>query len=281
MRRSARLWASIGAIAVLSLVAVSTAIARSKAAGHTVSVDPAVEIRVDTPKGINAYVSHPLIPVTFSGLWHIPPGSYAIRREAHVDGRRFALIPWARRQPDENAIVEEKKDKAGCRSTVQHFAAIDMETHELHDRTWIYTRSDCDIGNRWDQRFWLAPGFSRDGFHVRQESAAAAADRRAAEEQETRLAAERTQEADRAERRQHEAIMLAEAPAKRQIGAAVCQRRSHIGLAGYTEQVSPDNGRIRIRIVRHFDPSNGRFLLAVPAEENVWDEPDNWYLCDF
>ena len=75
--------------------------------------------------------------------------------------------------------------------------------------------------------------------------------------------------------------MLAEAPAKRQIGATVCQRRSHIGLAGYTEQVSPDNARIRIRIVRHFHPSNGRFLFAVPAEEHVWDEPDNWYLCDF
>lgn len=281
MKRMAPISASILTIAAIALVGASAAIARTKTSGQTVFVDPAVEIRVDTPEGINAYISHPLIPVTFSGLWHIPPGSYTIRREAHVDGRRYALIPWARRQPDEKIILEDKKDKSGCESKVQHFAAFDMETHELQNRTWIFTRSDCDIGDRWDQRFWLAPGFSWDGFQVRQESAATVAERRAAEEQEARLATERAQEADREKRRQHEALMLAEAPAKRQIGATVCQKRRHLGFAGYTEQVSPDTGRIRIRIVRHIDPLSGRFLLQVPPEEHVWDNPDNWYLCDF
>lgn len=281
MKGKALLRTSIVVIAAIGLAGASAADARSKSRGETALVDPAVVITVDAPKGVNAYISHPLIPVTFSGLWYIAPGSYTIRREAHVDGRRFALIPWARRQPDARLILEEKKDTAGCRANVQHFAAIDMDTQELHDRTWIFTRSDCDIGDRWDQRFWLAPGYSADGFQVRQESASAVAERRAAGQRAAQLAEQREHEAKREERRQHEELMQAEAPAKRQIGATVCQKGNVTGYAGYTEQVSPDTGRIRVRIVRHFESSTGRFLMTRPPEENVWDDPDNWYLCDF
>lgn len=281
MKGKALLRTSIVAIAAIGLAGASTAVARMKTKGETVLVDPAVAITVDAPKGVNAYVSHPLIPVTFSGLWHIPPGSYTIRQEAHVDGRRFALIPWARRQPDARVILEEKTDTAGCRADVQHFAAIDMETQELHDRTWVITRSDCDIGDRWDQRFWLAPGYSADGFQARQEASSAVAERRAAEQRAAQLVEQKAHEAKREERHQQEELMQAEAPAKRQIGAKVCQKGNVTGYAGYTEQVSPDTGRTRVRIVRHFESSTGRFLMTRPPEENVWDDPDNWYLCDF
>ena len=47
-------------------------------------VDPGTEITVETAEGIRGYISHPLIPVTFSGLWYIAPGTYMIKREAHV-----------------------------------------------------------------------------------------------------------------------------------------------------------------------------------------------------
>lgn len=164
---------------------------------------------------------------------------------------------------------------------VQHFAAIDMETQSLHNRTWVFTRSDCDIGDRWDQRFWLARGYTPDGFLVREEPAAAAAERKAEIDRTARLAEAVAEEEKRARRQQQELLLQLEAPAKRQIGATVCKKRGPIGFAGYTEQVSPDTGRIRVRIVRHFDASNGRFLLATPPEENAWDDPDNWYRCEF
>lgn len=54
-----------------------------------------------------------------------------------------------------------------------------------------------------------------------------------------------------------------------------------MGYAGYTEQANEDTGRIRVRIVRHFNPASGQFLLNTPPEENVWEHTDNWYLCEF
>lgn len=272
---------SLAAAVLASALGGSTAIASPAGHGQTVFVDPAVVLTVDIPKGINAYISPPIVPVTFSGLWHIPPGSYTIRREAHADGRRFALIPWTRRQPNEDIILENKKDPSGCRSVVQHFAAIDIQTQELQHKTWIFTRSNCDIGDRWDQRFWLARSFRWDEYQVRQESAAIVAERKSETEREARLVEEREHAVRRSRLEQHEAMAQAEAPAKRQIGATVCSVRAGMGYAGYTEQVSPDINRIRIRVVRHFAPDSGRFLLNVPREEHLWDHPDNWYLCNF
>ena len=244
-------------------------------------VDPGTEITVETTKGIRAYISHPLIPVTFSGLWYIAPGTYTIKREAHVAGRRYALIPWARRQPDADVIHEEKKGLGGCKTDVQHYAAIDLQTNTLHDRSWIYTGSDCDAGERWDQRLWLAPGFTFNGFQVREESASAASARRAALEREKSAIEQRVQEADQEQRRQRDVVARMDAPAKRQIGATLCMVRNGMGYAGYTEQVNEETGRIRIRVVRQFNPTNGRFLLSSPPEENIWEHLDNWYLCDF
>lgn len=244
-------------------------------------VDPDTEITVETTKGIRAYISHPLIPVTFSGLWYIAPGTYTIKREAHVAGRRYALIPWARRQPDADVIREEKKGPSGCRTEVQHYAAIDIQTNTLHDRSWIYTSGDCDAGNRWEQKLWLAPGFAFNGFQVREELASVASGRRAASEREKVAVERRVQEAEQDRLRQKSVAAEMDAPAKRQIGATLCMVRNGMGYAGYTEQVNEETGRIRIRVVRQFNPANGRFLLSSPPEENIWEHPNNWYLCDF
>src|SRR5690554_3383667 len=122
MGSALRTWAR--AIFIVGIGSASTAVAGPAASnGQTFIVNPEMVVTVETSKGVHAHISPPLIPVTFSGLWYIEPGSYTIRREARIDGRRYALIPWARRQPDQQVILEEKKDKAGCRAEVQHFAA--------------------------------------------------------------------------------------------------------------------------------------------------------------
>ena len=268
---------------VLSVAAMAATFAAASVvqAGETVMVDPGTEITVETAEGIRAYISHPLIPVTFSGLWYIAPGTYTIKREAHVAGRRYALIPWARRQPDADVIREEKKGPSGCRTEVQHYAAIDIQTNTLHDRSWIYTGGDCDVGNRWDQKLWLAPGFAFNGFQVREELASVASTRRAASEREKVAVERRVQEAEHDRRRQQKVVAEKDAPAKRQIGVSLCIVRNGMGYAGYTEQVNEETGRIRIRVVRQFNPDNGRFLLSNQLEENIWEHPDNWYLCEF
>jgi len=265
----------------LAVGGASGAHARQSDVGETVLVDAGMEITVETAEGIRAYISHPLIPVTFSGLWYIAPGSYSIRREARIDGRRYALIPWARRQPDADVIREEKRGRGGCRADVQHFAAIDVQTNTLHDKTWIYTGGDCDVGNRWDQKLWLAPGFAFNGFQVRQQTASEASARRVASDREKAAIEQQANEAEQEQRRQQDIVSRMEAPAKRQIGASLCIVRNGMGYAGYTEQLNEETGRIRIRVVRQFNPATGRFLLSSPPEESIWEHPDNWYLCDF
>ena len=88
-------------------------------------------------------------------------------------------------------------------------------------------------------------------------------------------------EAEQEQRRQQDIVSRMEAPAKRQIGASLCIVRNGMGYAGYTEQLNEETGRIRIRVVRQFNPATGRFLLSSPPEESIWEHPDNWYLCDF
>ena len=108
-----------------------------------------------------------------------------------------------------------------------------------------------------------------------------ASGRRAALEREKAAIEQRAQETEQEQRRQQEVVSRIDAPAKRQVGASVCIVRNGMGYAGYTEQVNEETGRIRIRVVRQFNPVNGRFLLKSLHEENIWEHPDNWYLCDF
>src|SRR5690606_33850318 len=138
----------------------------------------------------------------------------------------------------------------------------------------------CEHADRWARRFNL-DGLPTDFFFTKhasiEEGEAVIAERKVRVEQEQdrqeRLAAWRPEP-------QIQELQLS-ATATRLNEATVCIVRNGMGHAGYTEQVSPDTGKIRIRVVRQFNPENGRFLLNPQPEQNIWDDPDNWYVCDF
>lgn len=246
------------------------AIAAPKATGETVPVDPALELIVVAPKGARAYTTPPIIPITLSGQWSIEKGPHRIEKLAISGGRRYALIPWVRRKPYEDKITEIRKDESGCEGSVRHYAAIDLETATLNRESWIATSSNCSIGDRFDQKIWLISEYSYNGFQINQVTVA-----------EKEAAAHRDHERKLEKQRQRDFTNQMEAPAKRQIGATLCTVRGGMGYAGYTEQVSPDNDKIRIRVVRQFDPRNNQFMLSNPPEQNIWESPDNWYICNF
>jgi hypothetical protein len=78
-------------------------------------------------------------------------------------------------------------------------------------------------------------------------------------------------------------ILDRDRPSKSQIGASVCRMSGHILMQGFTENRSPDNGKIQIRIWRASVPDNGRPGPMIPSgfhESVIWDDPDNWHLCD-
>lgn len=255
-------------------LSLTSAHAGNRSTGETVDVSPSTILTVYTRNG--AVVTKTPAGLPFNvGLWSVKPGSHRINKYAVVDGRRYALIPWRNERQRGAAVIEQKEDASGCAGEVQHFAAIDMKSNALNKHSWVTTTSDCDIGNRWEQRIWMTLAeYSHDDFTVYQEQAAVVEARN--EENERRV-----RETEQKRREEIAFRSRLEEPAKRIIGATVCRIQNGMGYAGYTEQVSPDTGKIRIRVVRNFYPRDGKFLISIPPEQNIWDEPANWYLCDF
>lgn len=255
-------------------LSLTSANAGNRSTGETVDVSPSTILTVYTRNG--AVVTKTPAGLPFNvGLWSVKPGSHRISKYAVVDGRRYALIPWRNERQREPAVIEKKKDASGCAGEVQHFAAIDTKSNVLNKHSWVTTTSDCDIGNRWEQRIWMTLAeYSYDDFAVYQEQAAVVEVRNAENER-------RARETEQKRREEIAFRSRLEEPAKRSIGATVCRVQNGMGYAGYTEQVSPDTGKIRIRVVRNFYPRDGKFLINIPPEQNIWDEPANWYLCDF
>lgn len=69
---------------------------------------------------------------------------------------------------------------------------------------------------------------------------------------------------------------------KTQIGVQLCKASGPLVLQGFTENRSPDNGKIQIRVWRASLSHHGRPSSVVPndfRESVVWDDPDNWNLC--
>ena len=67
---------------------------------------------------------------------------------------------------------------------------------------------------------------------------------------------------------------------KRKIGARICRIDGGIRYVGFTEGVSPDNGKIRIRVADaqlggHASSTLGGFQPSI-----IWDAPDRWELCE-
>ena len=283
-RQSAAIVLAICSFATLSLLFAPMPAIGAKPQGKTVDIPAALEVTIDNRIRMTLQPRH-----FYYGLgerWVVEQGKHLVGQAAEVGGRRYALVTLIRvRQPSQahRATREPYVDESlseKCGSVVRHYAAFDMETTVLEERTWVAADSPCEHADRWARRFNL-DGLPTEFYFTKhssiKEGEAAIAERKVREEQEQarqeRLAAWRQEQ-------QMQELQLS-APGKRQIGATVCTVRNGMGHAGYTEQVSPDTGKIRIRVIRQFDPANGRFLLSSQPEQNVWEDPDNWYICKF
>ena len=51
-------------------------------------------------------------------------------------------------------------------------------------------------------------------------------------------------------------------------------------LAPYTEAVSPDNGKLKLRVSKAVSGSNPNRVSPDYREDIVWDEPIRWTLCN-
>ena len=260
----------IGPLVALACFSLPPAV-HGQTMGRTVGVHPSLEMEISSP-GMEMIPANPL---RAGERWIIPAGTHRVSRIAEVDGKRYALIPMTLQNKVERRPYYSYIRGYKCGSRVRHYAAVDLETRELKMKTWLTSDEPCDNVDYWDKGFRARETDLPLTFTIRQHDSIASG--------EAAIAGRRQQEQVDAIRRRQEAANrnAADAPKKRVVGTPVCSIRRGMGYAGYTEQANEDTGRIRVRIVRHFSPASGQFLLNTPPEENVWEHTDNWYLCEF
>lgn len=71
-----------------------------------------------------------------------------------------------------------------------------------------------------------------------------------------------------------------ETPQRRLVGSKLCRESEGWLLVGFVEAKSPDIDKVQIRVVAQTTKSNRNASAGGFKETIVWDDPDNWYLCD-
>lgn len=210
-----------------------------------------------------------------SGALMIPPGIYPISLALKSPQREWLLVPYKlradglERSPDSSMSVV-----SGCSSRFRRFLALDRASLQFEPRIWRVHYHRCTD--------WL-PEPSVEG----EWSGAIEVQERGRVEVRGFGTAEAAIAADRAEAaRAHVAELTrlrdeqAKAPQKQQIGARLCKTQGAWEFIGFTEAVSPDNGKIKIRIVDQLRVGTTTVRAGGFQEKITWEHPDQWTLCE-
>lgn len=208
-------------------------------------------------------------------------GIYPIERRLHSkkDGVDWLLVPAVIGRP----VLFGYNNSAGRTWGYEHAIAVNPETLAVFPREIVsYTQEWSRLDrSRWNEVTWdfgCAQRFLKTGEGTALAFATEAqfqAARSGNEEQDARKMRE-----DSTQRKQ---LLDRERPMKSQIGAQLCKESGPLIVQGFTENRSPDNGKIQIRIWRASLSDRGRPSSVVPndfRESVVWDDPDGWHLCD-
>lgn len=210
----------------------------------------------------------------------LPSGRYRVERPwtAVMDGRVHYLIPgkisdsgpgkWV-----ENISTHGLMDNSWTAWRIGHLM-VDAETGEVADIPVVVVTCDrCDFKDTGPIFRFKRPkgGATPATIELNMFESKEEADAENSRRELARLESSR-READQAMAQHYLDLnrRRADNPKKSQIGAEVCQDRSGDRwlTAGYTESVSPDNGKIQVRVVS--GPARGEIL---------WEDPTDWELC--
>ena len=248
-------------------------------AAEIVPVDEQDYEFVDFPDkpGLRVIVSRPMT-VKLGGLygvmgyrWVLEEGTYKDLRTTIIDEREIAFLPM--KETGGGRGGSGTGSLGACYSPGGNFMLIDVNTGDILERAiWRFEVAEsCGGGARLKWRYTFSkiedPGDVRVVWGEewdRMEQAAA--------DHESRVRgladiAEVYRDAGSREQKQ-------------QIGARICQLQGGIKYVGFTEGVSPDNGKIQIRVseARYADHPRAGPRDFQPSI--LWDNPDAWELCE-
>lgn len=210
-----------------------------------------------------------------SGALVILPGTYRVELGLRAEGREWLLVPYqlrvdgVERSPDTSMSVV-----SGCSSRFRRFLALDRASLQFEPRIWRVHYHRCTDGlvepsveGEWSKSLDIQePGRVAIRAHGSANDAIAAMQADAAREQAVLNARAREEQA--------------RAPLKRQIGARLCKIQGDWEFVGFTEAVSPDSGKIKVRIVDQLRVGASNLRAGGFQERITWEHPDQWTLCE-
>jgi hypothetical protein len=206
---------------------------------------------------------------------------YPIEQQLHnkKGGQDWLLVPAQSSQ----SVKFGYNNSAGRTWDYAHLIALDPDSltvfpGEVVQYTQEWTRLD---GSRWPEGNWTFGCIPTLGGMSGQPVVRTATEAEFAAAQEGHMRQMVHDALHEALHRKH--VLERDRPLKSQIGASVCRMNDRILMQGFTENRSPDNGKIQIRIWRASFSDSGRPGPMIPSgfhESVIWDDPDNWDLCD-
>jgi len=212
-------------------------------------------------------------------------GRYAVGSTMTLEGRTFALIParFHDQQTDSDVETDVLSDAlvgAPCHWEIRYFVPVDLESGSVRPQAVaLVSRPGCGFPPRTPIEVQhpgrLMPSSVHVVFtsHATPEEFDAAKRVRDAAMNEHQAAAESSEQAGLE-------LTRAANNQKREIGTKLCKRAGRTTFIGYTERVSPDNGKIQIRVAAQVLTSAPSLSAGGFEGSIIWDDPTGWDLCN-
>lgn len=205
--------------------------------------------------------------------WVLEEGVYRDPRQVRIAGREYVMLPVRTISMDggrPRGSGSMGSSIGACYTADGEFIALDVETGNVLKRGFLRNKvaAHCGGGARMD--------WSHSAGSIVDDGVVRIAWGQDLIDAETRQAEFKAASAATA-KQASDSLAFSE---KSKIGARICRIEGSIRYIGFTEAVSPDNGKIQIRVA---DAQLGGREGSRPGgfqPSIIWDNPDRWDLCE-
>ena len=258
--------------ALFLLIASHTATSGDKTE-PPVKVEQWRKLTAETPEQIS--LTWKALKFGFKSRMRVDAGDHPISLMADIDGKSYALVPAYYLNADKRWVEELKLDalSTGCYWSVYHYLPVDI--HDGQSLAQAYSISKR-MGNCVGKQEW-----SYELEKVGELSTSAVTSiKQFNTESEYRAHVQQIQSDAEQAKRDDYVRRSADNESKQKIGARLCKVSGNITYVGFTENVSPDNGKVQLRISSAFQTNSPSRLVPDIKESIIWEDPTLWDLCE-
>jgi len=208
----------------------------------------------------------------------VSKGEYKISQEVIIDDKRYGLIPAMTLRPNGSYVWQYSYESTfvqNCFYNTTSFLAVDIATGLPLNRAFEIKKP----GNSYCSKDIAFPYALEKPAKLDNGSGIVLTKQFQSESEYLAHLQDIKNRQENAKKEQYK-LKAANNDSKRKIGARVCKQVGSIVYIGFTENTSPDNGKIQVRI------SDARFGGKDGSSESnfkesiIWEDPTLWDLCE-